>query len=110
MKKWEKAASAGVSLVAEAAEQLERAAAEELEQVGSALQLSGQCTTNDMEQETPEDLSKLGSRETTEGAVSKSLSFIYTRNPVDCFQTDNSFLIWVKPWGVLVKKKRKHQS
>mgnify|MGYP000117209435 CR=1 FL=1 len=73
MKKWEKAASAGVSLVAEAAEQLERAAAEELEQVGPALQLPRLCTTNHMEQETAEDVNKLGSIETTEGGLSKAL-------------------------------------
>ena len=80
MKKWEKAASAGVSLVAEAAEQLERAAAEKLGQTGPVLQVSRLCTTNDMEQEAPEDLNKLGPKETIEGDIVKSMLLSVIRN------------------------------
>eukprot|EP00250_Pteridium_aquilinum_P008893 c18286_g1_i1 orf=1072-3648(-) len=44
IKRWEKAATAGVSLVAEAAEQVERAAAEQLGQVEPSLKESKLCT------------------------------------------------------------------
>lgn len=44
IKRWEKAATAGVSLVAEAAEQVERAAAEQLGQAGPSLKESKLCS------------------------------------------------------------------